>query len=105
MEYKQKERANEDSPYMNHKREYHRKLYAEKIKTSPEKMERLREYNRQYHRNKNATPEELERKRQYARDYAKKKREQCNTLNTNSSASSSYEDSEEMKPAEDTPQL
>ena len=84
MEYKQKERAKEDSPYMNHKREYHRKLYAEKIKTSPEKMERLREYNRQY---------------------AKKKREQRIALNTNSSASSSHEDSEEAKPAGESPKL
>ena len=68
-------------------------------------MERLREYHRLYHMNKNVSPEELERKRQYARDYAKKKREQRNALNTGSSASSSYEDSEAMKPAGEIPKF
>ena len=60
-------------------------------------MGRLREYSRLYHQNKEVSPEELERKRQYARDYAKKKREQRNTLHTNSSASSSSGDREELK--------
>ena len=105
MEYTQKERAKEDSPYMNRKREYQRKLYAEKIKTPPEKWSVYANITDSTTGIKTLRLKNLSAKDNMLGTTQKKKREQRTALNTGASASSSYEDSEEMNPAGETPKL